>query len=81
MDLPEFAIEAKGLVKTYPAHRGAPAMHALKGIDLQIPRGSIDEVALAAVDEGDHAGAETRSILAAMKKSLSVRPLILCVQR
>ena len=41
MDLPEFAIEAKGLVKTYPALRGAPAMHALKGIDLQIPRGSI----------------------------------------
>ncbi len=41
MDLPEYAIEAKGLVKTYPAMRGAPAMHALKGIDLQIPRGSI----------------------------------------
>src|SRR5450432_4936156 len=41
MDLPEYAIEAKGLVKTYPAQRGAPAMQALKGIDLQIPRGSI----------------------------------------
>ena len=41
MDLPEFAIEAKGLVKTYPASRGAPAMQALKGIDLHIPRGSI----------------------------------------
>jgi ABC-2 type transport system ATP-binding protein len=41
MDLPEYAIEAKGLVKTYPPHRGAPAMQALKGIDLQIPRGSI----------------------------------------
>ena len=41
MDLPEYAIEARGLVKTYPGLRGAPAMHALKGIDLQIPRGSI----------------------------------------
>src|SRR5580698_8581054 len=41
MDLPEYAIEAKGLVKTYPAHRGAPEMRALKGIDLKIPRGSI----------------------------------------
>ncbi len=41
MDLPEYAIEAEGLVKTYPALRGAPAMQALKGIDLQIPRGSI----------------------------------------
>ncbi|MFI4936329.1 MAG: ABC transporter ATP-binding protein [Caulobacterales bacterium] len=41
MDLPEFAIEAKALVKTYPATRTTPAMHALKGIDLKIPRGSI----------------------------------------
>jgi ABC-2 type transport system ATP-binding protein len=41
MHLPEYAIEAKGLVKTYPALRGAPEMKALKGIDLQIPRGSI----------------------------------------
>ena len=41
MDLPEYAIEAKGLVKTYPSAHGAPSMHALKGIDLQIPRGSI----------------------------------------
>src|SRR5580698_5584429 len=41
MDLPEYAIEATGLVKTYPARRGAPAMQALKGIDLKIPRGSI----------------------------------------
>jgi ABC-2 type transport system ATP-binding protein len=41
MDLPEYAIEASGLVKTYPALRGAPAMQALKGIDLKIPRGSI----------------------------------------
>ena len=41
MDLPEYAIEAKGLVKTYPSLRGAPEMQALKGIDLMIPRGSI----------------------------------------
>src|SRR5262249_22414050 len=41
MDLPEYAIEAKGLVKTYPAFRGAPEMHALKGVDLAIPRGAI----------------------------------------
>ncbi|HUZ12050.1 MAG TPA: ABC transporter ATP-binding protein [Caulobacteraceae bacterium] len=41
MQLPEFAIEARGLVKTYPALRGAPAMQALKHIDLAIPRGSI----------------------------------------
>src|ERR1700722_13512173 len=41
MDLPEYAIEAKGLVKTYPAHRGAPATQSPKGIDLAVPRGSI----------------------------------------
>jgi ABC-2 type transport system ATP-binding protein len=41
MDLPEYAIEAKSLVKTYPPYRGAPQMQALKGIDLKIPRGSI----------------------------------------
>lgn len=41
MDLPEFAIEAKGLVKTYAATRNMPAKEALKGVDLQIPRGSI----------------------------------------
>ncbi|HTX51739.1 MAG TPA: ABC transporter ATP-binding protein [Caulobacteraceae bacterium] len=41
MDLPEYAIEARSLVKTYPPYRGAPEMRALKGIDLKIPRGSI----------------------------------------
>ncbi|HEX3917451.1 MAG TPA: ABC transporter ATP-binding protein [Caulobacteraceae bacterium] len=41
MDLPEYAIEAKSLVKTYPALHGAPEMRALKGIDLKVPRGSI----------------------------------------
>jgi ABC-2 type transport system ATP-binding protein len=41
MTLPDYAIEARGLVKTYPSMMGAPAMQALKGIDLKIPRGSI----------------------------------------
>jgi ABC-2 type transport system ATP-binding protein len=41
MDLPDQAIEARGLVKTYPANRGGEPMQALKGIDLKIPRGSI----------------------------------------
>ncbi len=41
MDLPDYAIEAAGLVKTYPASRTAPAITALKGVDLKIPRGSI----------------------------------------
>ncbi|HET9159571.1 MAG TPA: ABC transporter ATP-binding protein [Caulobacteraceae bacterium] len=41
MELPEYAIEARGLVKTYAASRGAPSKQALKGIDLAIPRGSI----------------------------------------
>ncbi len=41
MDLPDYAIEAIGLYKTYPASKTAPAMDALKGIDLKIPRGSI----------------------------------------
>jgi ABC-2 type transport system ATP-binding protein len=41
MDLPEYAIEAKGLFKTYAATRNVPAKEALKGIDLQIARGSI----------------------------------------
>ena len=41
MELPEFAIEARGLVKTYPATKTTPEMQALRGIDLAIPRGSI----------------------------------------
>ena len=41
MNLPDYAIEAKGLVKTYPATKTTPEMKALKGVDLQIPRGSI----------------------------------------
>lgn len=41
MTQPEFALEAYGLKKTYPGGKGAPAKEALKGVDLQIPRGSI----------------------------------------
>ena len=41
MSLPDYAIEAKGLVKTYAASRGNPPKTALNGIDLQVPRGSI----------------------------------------
>ena len=40
-DLPEFAIEAEGLKKTYAATKTTPEMHALKGVDLKVPRGSI----------------------------------------
>jgi ABC-2 type transport system ATP-binding protein len=41
MSLPDYAIEARGLVKTYPATKTMPAKTALKGIDLAIPRGSM----------------------------------------
>ena len=41
MDLPEYAIEARGLTKTYAATKTTPAKTALNGIDLKIPRGSI----------------------------------------
>jgi ABC-2 type transport system ATP-binding protein len=41
MDLPDYAIEAKGLVKTFPATKSTPAKTALSNIDLMIPRGSI----------------------------------------
>src|SRR5450755_1697 len=41
MNLPDHAIEATALRKTYPATRTTPAMAALKGVDLRIPRGSI----------------------------------------
>ncbi len=37
---PEFAIEARGLDKTYRGQGKAPAVHALKSVDLAIPRGS-----------------------------------------
>lgn len=41
MPLPELAIEARGLSKTYAASRRQPAKQALKSVDLAIPRGSI----------------------------------------
>lgn len=39
--LPQFAIEARGLAKTYAASKRMPEKQALKGVDLAIPRGSI----------------------------------------
>jgi ABC-2 type transport system ATP-binding protein len=41
MPLPDYAIEAKGLVKTYAATKTTAAKTALTGLDLAIPRGSI----------------------------------------
>ena len=41
MTVPDHAIEARGLVKTYAATKTTPQMHALRGLDLAIPRGSI----------------------------------------
>jgi ABC-2 type transport system ATP-binding protein len=41
MILPDNAIEARGLLKIYPATKTTPEMRALKGIDLVVPRGSI----------------------------------------
>ena len=41
MSLPEFAIEARNLEKVYKASGKMEEKRALKGIDLQIPRGSI----------------------------------------
>jgi ABC-2 type transport system ATP-binding protein len=41
MILPDYAIEAKGLVKTYSATKTTPEKKALKGVDLAIPRGSM----------------------------------------
>lgn len=37
---PDFAIELRGLEKTYAATKRTQAKHALKGIDLAIPRGA-----------------------------------------
>ena len=38
---PEFALQAQGLVKTYPATKMTPEKTALRGIDLAVPRGSM----------------------------------------
>jgi ABC-2 type transport system ATP-binding protein len=40
MPLPDFAIEARGLDKVYRGQNKEPPKHALKAIDLAIPRGS-----------------------------------------
>jgi ABC-2 type transport system ATP-binding protein len=37
---PKYAIEARGLDKTYRAQGKAPAVHTLKAVDLAIPRGA-----------------------------------------
>ncbi len=39
--IPAFAVEIKGLTKTYRGSKRMPPKEALKGVDLQIPRGSI----------------------------------------
>jgi ABC-2 type transport system ATP-binding protein len=41
MSLPDFAIEAESLFKTYPAAGASPAKEALRGVDLKVERGSI----------------------------------------
>lgn len=41
MSLPDFALRAFDLQKTYPAQRGVGKQQALKGVSLDIPRGSI----------------------------------------
>lgn len=41
MTLPDYAIKAEGLFKTYAATKTTPEKQALKGIDLAIPRGSM----------------------------------------
>ena len=39
--VPEYAVELRGLTKTYAASGKAGPKHALKGVDLRIPRGSL----------------------------------------
>lgn len=41
MSLPDYAIEARGLFKTYAGTKTMPPKTALNGIDLAVPRGSI----------------------------------------
>ena len=41
MTLPDYAIRAEGLEKTYDATKTTPAKTALRGIDLAVPRGSM----------------------------------------
>ncbi|HQR81091.1 MAG TPA: ATP-binding cassette domain-containing protein [Actinomycetota bacterium] len=37
----DYAIEAQGLVKVYPARRGTAEVRALDGVDLRVPRGTV----------------------------------------
>jgi ABC-2 type transport system ATP-binding protein len=39
--LPEYALEAEGLTKTYRRRKGGAEVQALKGVDLKVPRGAI----------------------------------------
>ncbi len=41
LSTPRCAIEARGLVKTYPAPGKAPRLRALDGLDLRVPAGTI----------------------------------------
>jgi ABC-2 type transport system ATP-binding protein len=41
LPLPAYAVEIKGLTKTYKGSKRLPPKEALKGVDLNIPRGSI----------------------------------------
>lgn len=41
MDLPEYALEISGLVKTYPGGKSTAPKMALKGVDLKVRRGSM----------------------------------------
>jgi ABC-2 type transport system ATP-binding protein len=41
MNLPDYAIEARGLFKTYAGTKSTPPKLALNGVDLMVPRGSI----------------------------------------
>jgi ABC-2 type transport system ATP-binding protein len=41
MELPDYAIEARGVFKTYAGTKTTPEKRALNGIDLKVPRGSI----------------------------------------
>jgi ABC-2 type transport system ATP-binding protein len=41
MSPPDYAIEARNVVKTYAATKTTPEMQALKGVDLLVPRGSV----------------------------------------
>jgi len=41
MDIPEYALEVSGLVKTYAGTRKTPPKTALRGVDLKVRRGSM----------------------------------------